>query len=175
MALTAMFAIAVNVGIERSRLGRAFIAIRDSEIVASTYGINVVGYRILAYILSSIPASIAGGLYVYWIGYTYAGDVFSGLKTDIMFIALLLGGMGNYVGPFIGATLFASTYEILWAYIGEQLYLVLLGLSIVVIVLFMPHGISGFLGFTKPSIRYLALSLTPREFMEKMLIVRGKM
>jgi branched-chain amino acid transport system permease protein len=172
MALVAALAILVNVAVERSRLGRAFTAIRDNEVVASVYGIDVVRYRVLAYILSSIPASIAGGLYVYWISYAYAGDLFSGLKTDTMFIALLLGGMGNYLGPLIGSLIFISTYEILWAYIGEQLYLVLLGLTIVALVLFMPYGISGFLGLTRPLIRHLALSLTPKEFMERLALIR---
>jgi branched-chain amino acid transport system permease protein len=173
MALVAILAIAINIAIERSRLGRAFTAIRDNEVAASVYGINIVNYRVLAYMLSSIPASMAGGLYVYWIGYAYAGDVFSGLKTDIMFVALLLGGMGNYVGPLIGSIIFVLTYEVLWTYIGEQLYLVLLGSFIVMLVLFMPYGISGFLGFTKPLVRHLALSLTPKEFMERLTLLRG--
>ncbi len=173
MAIVATLAIAMNVFIERSKLGRAFMAIRDNEVAASVYGINVVNYRVLAYVLSSIPASLAGGLYVYWVSYAYAGDLFSGLKTDIMFISLLLGGMGNYLGPLIGSLIFISTYEILWAYIGEQLYLVLLGLTIVVLVLFAPYGITGFLGFTKPSIRHFALSLTPKEIIERMQLIKG--
>lgn len=172
MALIASLSIAMNVTIERSRLGRAFIAIRDNEIAALAYGVNIVKYRVLAYVLSSIPASLAGGLYTYWIGYVYAGDVLAGLKTDIMFIALLLGGMGNYIGPLIGAVIFVSTYEILWAYIGEQVYMILLGLFIVIIVIFMPHGISGLLGLRSPSIRQIILSLTPREFMERVAEVR---
>ena len=162
-ALIASLSVALNVSIERSRIGRALNAIRDNETVASAVGINTTFYKVLAYTLSSIPASLAGASYAFWIGYVYAGDVFAGLKTDTMFMMLLLGGMGNYVGPLIGSIVFHVKYEILWAQIGEQLYMVLLGVFIVLIVLFMPYGLSGFLGLQTVSARKLLLTLSIKD------------
>jgi branched-chain amino acid transport system permease protein len=167
MAIIAMVAIGINLIIERSRIGRALSAIRDNELVASSIGINTSQYKLFAYVMSSIPASLAGAVYVFWLQYIYGGDLFAGIKTDTMFMMLLLGGMGNYIGPLIGAVLFSGIYELLWSYIGEQLYLVLLGIFIMFIVVFMPYGISGLLGVRSVSIRYLLLSLSPRELRER--------
>jgi len=167
MAMIAMVAVGINLIIERSRIGRALSAIRDNELVASSIGINTSQYKIFAYVMSSIPASLAGAVYVFWLQYIYGGDLFAGIKTDTMFMMLLLGGMGNYIGPLIGAVLFSGIYELLWSYIGEQLYLVLLGIFIMFIVVFMPYGISGLLGVKSVSIRYLLLSLSPRELRER--------
>lgn len=164
MSVIASTSVIINIIIERSRVGRIFMAIRDNESVALQYGINTTLYKILAYMISSVPASLAGALYSFWVSYTYAGDVFSGLKTDTMFMMLLLGGVGSYIGALIGALVFGSLHEILWSYIGEQLYLIMLGIFMMLVVLFMPQGIGGFLRFHTVSARRILLTLTPREF-----------
>lgn len=161
MTGVAILAVTINWAIERSRLGLAFNSIRGNELVASTLGVNVVGYRLLGYILSSIPAALAGAIYVFWISYVYPGDVFHGLKTDQMFVMLLLGGAGSYIGALIGSVIVAVLYEILWTYFSEQLYLIILGLLLSAIVLFMPKGIAHRLGLRTYSARRLLLSLLP--------------
>lgn len=171
MALIAMISIMINIFIEKTRFGRAFTAIRDNELVASSMGVNTTLYKLLAYAMSSIPSSLAGALYVFWIKYIYGGDVFAGIKTDTMFVMLLLGGMGNFAGPLIGAILFGVAYEILWSVIGEQLYMILLGILIMLLVLFMPYGISGLIGLRSVSIKQLILSITPKELTEKYKVI----
>jgi len=161
MTLIAVSSLIINFLIERSKIGLAFSAIRNNELVASIYGINVVHYRVLGYALSSIATSLAGGAYALWINYVYPGDVFHGLKTDQMFVMLLLGGAGTYIGPLIGSVILTVIYEVLWTFFSEQLYLIFLGVFLMIIVVFMPNGIAYYLGFKTVSGRRLLLSLIP--------------
>jgi len=161
MTVIATASLILNFFIERSKIGLAFSAIRNNELVASISGVNVVHYRVLAYALSSIAASLAGGAYALWINYVYPGDVFHGLKTDQMFVMLLLGGAGTYIGPLIGSIILGVIYEMLWTLFSEQLYLVFLGVFLMIIVVFMPNGIAFYLGFKTVSGRKLLLSLVP--------------
>ncbi|MEM1611124.1 MAG: branched-chain amino acid ABC transporter permease [Sulfolobales archaeon] len=162
MAIVAALSILLNIFIERSRLGKALIAIRGDETAALAFGVNAPLYRLVAYILSSIPASLSGAVYAIWIGYVYPGDVFHGLKTDMMFVMLLLGGAGSYLGAFLGSVILSVAYEILWTFFSEQLYLVILGMLLVAIVLLMPNGIVGLLKIRTASARKLLISFIPR-------------
>lgn len=161
MTLAALLALAMNWAVERSSLGLAFNAIRDNELVASSYGVNVVKYRVLAYALSSIPAALAGAVYAFWINYVYPDDVFHSLKTDQMFIMMLLGGAGSLAGVLIGTSIVVAVYEILWTFFSEQLYLVFLGVMLMAIVVFMPNGIAHYIGLKTYSARKMLASLLP--------------
>ncbi|MCE4599522.1 MAG: branched-chain amino acid ABC transporter permease [Desulfurococcales archaeon] len=165
MTLVAIFALSMNWAIERSRLGLAFNAIRGNELVASTAGVDVVRYRVLAYALSAIPAALAGGIYTFWISYVYPDDVFHGLKTDQMFVMTLLGGAGSFIGVFIGTTIVSIVYEILWTFFSEQLYLVFLGVMLMAIVVFMPNGVAHYMGLRTYSARRLLYSLIPPQLL----------
>src|SRR3954451_316524 len=56
----------VDVWIRRSKVGRGLIALRDNELVASAYGINVLGYKLLGFVLSGAMAGLAGGVFAFW-------------------------------------------------------------------------------------------------------------
>lgn len=165
MTITTLLALTINWAIERSRLGLAFNTIRNSELVASSFGVNVVRYRVLGYMLSAIPAGLAGALYAFWISYVYPDDVFYGLKTDQMYVMMLLGGAGSYVGTLIGSFIVVALYEVLWtafsATFSVQLYLVVLGLLLIAIVVYMPEGIASYAGLKTYSARRLFASLMP--------------
>ncbi len=161
MTLTALLALGLNWAIERSGLGLAFNTIRNNELVASSFGVDVVKYRVLGYVLSSIPAALAGAVYAFWINYVYPDDVFHGLKTDQMFVMTLLGGAGSFVGVLIGSVIVVAVYEVLWTFFSEQLYLVFLGIMLMVIVVFMPNGIAHYMGLRTYSARQLLASLLP--------------
>jgi branched-chain amino acid transport system permease protein len=163
MAIVAILSILLNIFIERSRLGRALIAIRGDEAAAVTFGVDATFYRLVSYMLSSIPASLSGAVYAIWIGYVYPGDVFHGLKTDTMFVMLLLGGAGSYLGAFLGSIILSITYEILWTFFSEQLYLIILGALLVTIVLLMPNGIMGLIRIRTLSAKKLLVSYLPHK------------
>lgn len=137
--------IITNIIIEKHKLGFAFRAIRDGEIAAATLGVNISKYRLIAFMISALYAGFLGGAYALWINYVYPGDAFAGLKTDQMFVMLLLGGIGSYLGPIIGATVLLTILEILWTYWTEIWYMVFLGTVIMFTVLLMPQGIVGLL------------------------------
>ncbi|MDQ1745843.1 MAG: branched-chain amino acid transport system permease protein, partial [Frankiaceae bacterium] len=56
----------VDIRIRRSKVGRGLIALRDNELVASAFGINVLGYKLLGFVVSGAMAGLAGGVYAFW-------------------------------------------------------------------------------------------------------------
>lgn len=88
----------------RTRVGRAFIALRDADIAAQTMGVNLVYYKTLAFAMSAFYAGIAGGLYAFVLKFIEP-EIFS-LMMSILFLAMvIIGGLGSLAGPILGAVL----------------------------------------------------------------------
>ncbi len=88
----------------KTRVGRAFIAIRDADIAAQTMGINILYYKTLAFAISAFYAGIAGGLYAFVLQFIEP-EIFT-LMMSIMFLAMVVvGGLGSMMGSIAGATL----------------------------------------------------------------------
>ena len=88
--------------IVRSRLGRAFIAIRDQDIAAEILGINVRRYKLTAFAISSFYAGVTGVLFVYYSG--VANNEFFPLVVSIDYLAMvIIGGAGSVLGAIFGA------------------------------------------------------------------------
>lgn len=86
----------------RSRTGRAWRAIRAHETVAEALGIGVAGYKLLAFVISSATASVAGALFAYYRGFVSV-EAFS-LFLSIQYVAMIIiGGMGSLLGALLGA------------------------------------------------------------------------
>lgn len=86
----------------RSRIGRAFIAIRDQDIAAEIIGINIMRYKLYAFAISSFFAGVAGVLYTY--EYRIANYEQFQLTVSIDFLAMIIiGGLGTPLGPVFGA------------------------------------------------------------------------
>ncbi|WP_420452953.1 branched-chain amino acid ABC transporter permease [Ilumatobacter sp.] len=146
-----MFWVAHNV--IRSRVGRAFIAIRDNETGAAVSGVNVPLYKTLAFGLSSAFAGVGGMMYAFTIG-ALAPDVF-GLNLAIFFIVgLVLGGVATFPGAIIGGLAIVLIPELSsqWAtqntslaglqVTGDRPYAgVLLGLFLIIVTFVLPGGI----------------------------------
>ncbi len=97
-ALTAIFA----KNLAMSRTGRALVAIRDRDIAAEMMGIHVAKYKILAFVVSSFIAGMAGGLYAYLLR-LISPDHFT-FGQSILYIAMIIvGGMGTVLGSILGA------------------------------------------------------------------------
>jgi branched-chain amino acid transport system permease protein len=89
----------------RTRVGRAFVSIRDNDLAAELLGINVFTYKLQAFFLSAVFAGMAGGLWAYYTG-TISIDKF-GTLLSIEFLAMLvLGGAGFPLGPLFGVVFF---------------------------------------------------------------------
>ena len=124
------------------RMGVIFHAIREDEIAARNAGINTVRYKLTAYALSGFFGGIAGGLYIHFM--RIAGP--SSLEVFFSFQALLwaiFGGMGTIYGAIAGVFILFPLTEYLrlfeW---GEELRFVIVSMILILILLFMPEGIS---------------------------------
>jgi len=128
------------------RFGLAINAIRDNEDKAEAMGLPTTRYKICAWAVSAFFLGIAGGIVGNIIGFIDPRDVaFTGATFGIwMVLMAILGGKGTLWGPVIGAVIFHITQELFWTYLlGWQR--VALGLLIVLIVVFFPQGVMGFL------------------------------
>ncbi len=124
--------------ISGSRLGRAFIAIRESYTAAEAVGINHRLYKIVGFVLSASYAGLGGSLYAHLISFV-SPDTF-GLSELLSEIAMLIvGGIATLAGPIVGSAILGFGYEYLRAL--HDLQMVIYGLMILLFVLFLPRGL----------------------------------
>jgi branched-chain amino acid transport system permease protein len=96
----------------RTRVGRAFIAIRDNDLAAEVMGINLLYYKLLAFFIGCFMAGIAGALLAHWIGFLNA-EQFS-LTESILYIGMIIiGGLGTTIGPIFGVVFIRLLQQIL--------------------------------------------------------------
>ena len=140
MLLLAMVTFGTTVLVARSRLGVAFRCIRQNEGAANMIGIDATRFKIIAFAFSSAFPGAAGALYASWVGYIDPSDVFDILNSVKAPVMVLLGGAGTVFGPAIGAVIYLVFEEIVTHYL-LNFHAGMLGIIIVVLVLFMPHGL----------------------------------
>ena len=157
-----MFILARN--IINSDTGRSFKAIMDSEVSASTSGINVAQYKIIAFAISSFYAGIAGALYAQYQSFI-SPETFNIMLSIDFIVMIVIGGMGTIYGAIIGAAFVRFLPEILQT-INKMLpgvlndevaflfYSAIYGVSMLLFILYIPSGIYG-------SIRNLYFSFLP--------------
>ena len=131
-------ALGLSLRVRHSKLGRAMIALRDSEIGAEVMGVDTVRVKMLAFMLSSVYAGVAGGLYVGTINYV-SPDLFSNAQAVLFFVMLVVGGTGSAVGAVLGTVTLTVLPEAL-RFLKEW-YLVLYGLGVIAMVTFLPGGL----------------------------------
>jgi len=96
----------------RTRVGRAFIAVRDNDLAAQVMGINLFYYKLLAFFIGCFMAGIAGSLLAHWIGFMNA-EQFS-LTESILYIGMIIiGGLGTTLGPILGVTFIRLLQQVL--------------------------------------------------------------
>jgi branched-chain amino acid transport system permease protein len=86
----------------RSRIGRAFIAIRDQDIAAEIIGIDIFRYKLLAFAISSFYAGVTGVLYTYFLGIANYEQFQLGVSIDYLAM-IIIGGLGSVLGSIFGA------------------------------------------------------------------------
>jgi branched-chain amino acid transport system permease protein len=127
-----------------TRLGRAMRAVRDNELAASVAGISVYRTKVAAFALSALLGGLGGGLFAG--GFSYVSpDQFSFAESIVFLTMALLGGVASPIGSAIGTGLLILIPE--WLRFLKSLpglYLAIYGLSVILIVRFMPDGIWGF-------------------------------
>jgi len=126
--------------IRKSRIGRAFEAIRESEIAGEVMGINTHAIKILAFALSAFYSGIAGSLYAHVTMYI-SPDIFNFLESVKILVMVLIGGSGSIVGALIGGFILTFLPEAL-RFLSSW-YMAIYGLGIIVLIVYMPAGITG--------------------------------
>jgi branched-chain amino acid transport system permease protein len=136
-------------GLVRSRVGRAFVALRENETLAESVGINVTHYLVLATVVSAAMAGLGGGLYAHYTRFV-SPEVFLFTYTVTMVIMVVAGGKGTLAGPIVGAVLFTALPEVLRAATSWQWQMLLYGILLVAVLFFMPRGIVPTLASGRP-------------------------
>jgi branched-chain amino acid transport system permease protein len=143
-----------------SKWGLAFKAIRENEIEAKMIGINTAKYRLLAFVISTFFAGLAGGLFAES-QFFIQNNIFSAENSFLPLIMAVIGGLGTIEGPIIGSIVIVSidsfaplAYPLLQPLnplfpgvtnVGPSLTFVGLGLFLILVVIFLPKGITSLL------------------------------
>jgi len=159
-----IFLIIAARNIMKTRVGRSFVAIRDSDIAAEVIGINLTIYKTLSFMISAFYAGIAGGLFGFVLGF-FDPFTFTLILSIIFLVMVVVGGLGSIFGSIIGAALITYLqYSLLknvaekpivgdflvaiskrwFSVVGlENFNSIILGLIMIGIILFEPLGIFG--------------------------------
>jgi branched-chain amino acid transport system permease protein len=123
-----------------SKLGFGLACIRQNETAANMIGLNTTLYKSVAFGLSACFVGAAGGVYAAWVHYIDPSDVFDILYSVKPIVMALIGGLGSPLGVLVGALVYLGLEEVVWRnYI--QIHSGVLGVLIVVLLLFLPHGL----------------------------------
>jgi branched-chain amino acid transport system permease protein len=164
-----LLTLAVAWGIERSKLGYYFQAIREDQDAAHSLGIHIALYKNIALVISAVLTALAGSFYGIYVGFVDPPTVL-GLDVSVQIMLIcIIGGMGTLYGPVLGALLLVPLSEALRSnmvtdllvnsglvsadskvgiFLRENLahaHVLLYGILVVLVILFMPEGIMGFL------------------------------
>jgi branched-chain amino acid transport system permease protein len=126
-----------------TRLGRAMKAVRDNELAAGVVGVDTYRTKVTAFTLSAVVGGLGGGLFAG--GFTYVSpDQFTFNESVVFLTMALLGGVRSPFGTALGTALLILLPE--WLRFLKVIYLAVYGASVILIMVFMPEGIWGFLG-----------------------------
>lgn len=130
-------------GLERSRLGYGFAAIRDDELAAEASGVPTLRLKLLATALSGAFMGMAGAPLPYYVTYLDPASAFS-LTYAVNSIAMpLIGGTASWLGPVIGAVLLGSLQQVATVTISSAGNLLIVGLVLIGFVTLAPNGLIG--------------------------------
>jgi len=122
----------------RSRMGRAIIALRENEAVATSIGVSPTLYYTLGFSIACALAGLSGAIYVHSIAVVNP-MLFHFQYMIIILICVLVGGKGTLPGPVLGAIFYVWVSELLR--FSEQLRFMILGIILLIFIIFMPRGI----------------------------------
>ena len=140
--------------VTRSYVGRAFVAVRDRDISAEILGVNLLRYKVLAFMLGAFYAGIAGGLLGYFYG-AITSEYFSFSLSVFYVAAIIVGGLGRVLGSVLGAVFMTFVPESLrlvssalsgslpaLATVLLPMGQVVFGVLIIAFLIFEPHGLA---------------------------------
>ncbi|HEY0003390.1 MAG TPA: branched-chain amino acid ABC transporter permease [Pyrinomonadaceae bacterium] len=140
----AIITVLVVYNIVHSDVGRALISIREDELASEAMGINTTRYKVLAFVISSAFAGIAGVLFGHYTQFLSTND-FQFIRSFEIIIMIVLGGMGSLTGSILGALVITVLPEILRQLPGDlsNYRLVIYAAMLIILMLTRPQGIFG--------------------------------
>lgn len=152
--LLALLSIFVCYRLQYSRLGRAWMALREDEIAARAMGINLRNIKLLAFSLGAVFGGVAGSMFAAFQGFV-SPESFSFMESIVVLTMVVLGGMGHIPGVILGAVVLTLLPEVLrftaiplqMALFGkvvmdsEILRQLILGLSMILVMIYRPKGL----------------------------------
>ena len=154
LVLAAALVLVMTVNLQRSRAGRAWMAIRDRDVAAASVGISVARYKLAAFVWSSVVTTIAGALFAYHRGFVSV-EAFNFFLAIEYIAMIIIGGLGSALGAVLGAafvTLLTYAIDVAVAALrlpgGAEYYLFPLkfgafGLLMAAFLIFEPQGLVG--------------------------------
>ncbi|MBI5029698.1 MAG: branched-chain amino acid ABC transporter permease [Chloroflexi bacterium] len=144
----ALAILALSLNIVNSRFGRALRSIHSSQIAAEMLGVDAAHYKVAVFTLSAVYASIAGALYVFWIGLISPSVVSINLSVELV-VMVAIGGLASVWGAIFGAAAITLLTEILRNVLpqllsgasGEQ-EIIAFGLILMIVMIFLPEGLT---------------------------------
>jgi len=139
----------------RTRVGRAFVAIRDNDLAAEVMGVNLFRYKLLAFFIGCFLAGIAGSLFAHWIGFM-STENFTFMDSILYIGMMIIGGLGTTVGPIFGvifirmlqqgvtfiSPVLENTFSALPAGFTTGIGPMIFGLIIVLFLILEPRGLA---------------------------------
>jgi branched-chain amino acid transport system permease protein len=149
MLLLVVIVVCVTRAIERSRIGLAFVAVRDDEVAAEATGVPTLRLKILAAALSGMFMGMAGAPLPYYVTFLEPSSAFS-LSYAVNTLAMpLIGGTTVWFGPVIGAVLLGTAQQVATVTISSEINLLIVGLLLVGFVVVAPNGLVGLFGLRR--------------------------
>jgi branched-chain amino acid transport system permease protein len=136
--ITLVVGVWIAINLIESPTGRAFRAIHDSETAARVLGVNVAQYKLTAFVLSAVYASIAGSYFVLFDGFV-TPETSSFLRSIEFVVMAVLGGLGSIFGSIVGAAILVLLPQFLTVFHDYEH--IVLGAIIIVFLIFLPAGI----------------------------------
>jgi branched-chain amino acid transport system permease protein len=135
--------VAGAVSLVRTRTGRAFLAIRESEIAAQASGVDVARYKTIAFVLSAFYTGVAGALFAFVVGYL-SPDGFDVFVSVDYLVMVIIGGLASVPGSLAGAAVVTVLND--WLARFQNYRPLIFGAVMIAVMLFMPGGIARAVG-----------------------------
>jgi len=125
-------------GLLRSPWGKAFTALRDNPIRAESLGIDIRGYTLLSFAIGAAYAGVAGGLFGSLVQFIDPAP-FTVEASIMMYLMVVVGGPGYFLGPLLGAAVGVILPE--WLRFAQAWYLFVFGGAVVMLMIWLPDGL----------------------------------
>lgn len=129
---------AVLWGLLRSPWGKAFTALRDNPIRAESLGVDIQSYTLLSFAIGAVYAGVAGALFASLVQFIEPAP-FAVLSSIMMYLMVVVGGPGYFLGPVLGAAVGVILPE--WLRFAQAWYLFVFGAAVVLLMIWLPDGL----------------------------------